>query len=154
MKSNKQPPLWAQNLVIDAVYYLSQKGYHPDIPDIIWKNAHQTYYDWDPEKKRCIGSRSARKHSSGSCYPNYISIRAGNYRTDCKLVILHELSHWVLPVYRNGFIWTHKGHTSEFWDIAWDLYRWARLPIKYCKYRESGYRKGSIKGYKRNLHSR
>ncbi len=114
-------PEWAQNLILDALIFLK----FSDLPDIRWRH-------------------SKRLDSSGLCYPDHISIMAGRDRVDLKLVILHELAHWVLPTRAS-----HEGHTKRFWDLAWQLYRAFDLPIRYCKKREGEFRKGALVAYHR-----
>lgn len=116
-------PSWAQGLAIAAIIYLNDTGRKCELPDIKWM-------------------RKARRGTSGTRYRNYISIVAGHNRTDAKMVLLHELAHWALPF--------KEHHTAAFWDLAWELYRWARLPIKYCREREANYMKGSVAAYARS----
>lgn len=125
----KAPPKWAQELTLSALLYLRDKQYDISVPLLNWKH-----------KQRDV--------SSGICRQDSITIIAGKKRVDTKLVLLHELAHWALPIKRG-----HEGHTTEFWDIAWDLYRWAGLPIRYCLNREKTYRKGAAVAYhKANNH--
>jgi hypothetical protein len=134
-------PQWAQDLIIDAMIQLESKGYQGDLPDIKWRKATARAYDFINDKDY----RKPRNTSSGICHEQHITIVAGHNRTDCKLVILHELAHWVLP-YKCG----HEGHTPRFWDIAWDLFQWAKLPVRYCLQREQTYRKGAVVAYHNN----
>ena len=128
-------PKWAQVLILDAMIYLESKGYQSDLPDIKWRQSH-TAWNFKTDKP------ALRNNSSGVCYEKYITIVQGKDRTDNKLVILHELAHWVLLY--------HEGLTPRFWDLAWDLYRWAKLPVRYCLSREKEYRKGAIVAYHNN----
>ncbi len=129
------PPNWAQNLTRDTIGYLRASGYKCLMPVLRWR------------------TKPYRKPSSGVCYPNHISITAGSSNIDAKVVLLHELAHWalslnhdwVLPLYNIG----HEGHTPEFWNLAWQLYKWAGLPEDYCLRRESNYRKGAELAYRR-----
>ncbi len=118
-------PKWAQELTLNAILYIqSTSNLKPELPDIRWRKAH------------------GRKCSSGVCYKSHITLVAGSDRTDCKLVLLHEIAHWVN-------IGEH--HSPKFWDIAWQLFREFKLPLRYCKVRESSYRKGSLIAYHRSL---
>ncbi len=134
------PPKWSQDLIHSAVGYLQSKGYKCREPIIEWHD------------------KSYRQFSSGVCYHDHISINAGYDKRDCKLVILHELAHWALPLTRDWLIPVHflghEGHTSEFWDTAWKLYLWARLPEIYCLQREGNYRKGAENAYYKTLNRR
>ena len=80
--------------------------------------------------------------SNGYCdLPSrHIVIHAGKNHLDQKLYLLHELAHAI----------TGHQHTSEFWDMAWKLYRWAKLPIKHCQKREYPYKKGAAIAYRRS----
>jgi len=146
-------PKWAERLVLNALIYLEESGYKVPTPKIIWRRGRSSF-------------------SSGHAHPpDEITITAGKNRIDAKLVLLHELAHTVAgnkPVYldveraiKQGWRFVHeptepliigtRSHTSEFWDIAWKLYRWAKLPIRYCQQREYSYRKGAAVAYRRNM---
>jgi hypothetical protein len=149
------PPKWAQELIIEAMIYLESKGIKGDLPTLKWRHGSGFYSS---------GHATNRKS---------IVITAGKHRLDQKLVVLHELSHIVAkPIEQHStvaqakkrgwitdsrlkdtdvFSTRHVCHSENFWDIAWDLYRWAKLPIRYCKTREGNYRKGSIAAYHRNV---
>jgi hypothetical protein len=105
-------PKWAQDLILDTLLYLQSRGYPDAIPEIRWR--HSSYH----------------KLSSGVCYQhNHITITAGKDRRDQKLVLLHELAHWVLP--------DKEHHGDAFWRLAFELYRVNKLPIRVCINRES-----------------
>ncbi len=134
------PPKWAQELIKDTTKHLQSEGFRCDVPEVMWYG------------------KPYRASTSGCCYSDYISIVAGSSKLDCKLVILHELAHWALPLDRD-WVWPlynkgHEGHTSEFWGTAWKLYRWAKLPEKYCLQREGNYRKGAEIAYYKTLNRR
>lgn len=144
MHNPQSTPIWVQNLVLNALLYLQSLDYQDanKFPDIVWRHGHITDIHWDSKRRKNITIVTPRKYSSGRCYPSAIHITAGSDRMDCKLVILHELAHWVKD---------KRGHSAEFWDTVWVLYHWAKLPIRYCLQREKNYRKGSILSYKRGL---
>jgi hypothetical protein len=115
-------PKWAQELSERALQYLGDKQHIIFIrPPIKWR--HRPHYQ-----------------STGTCYEEFIVITAGTERKDCKLVLLHELAHWVHP---------EEHHSAAFWDTCLDLFQWAKLPVRYCKKREGEYMKGSIAAYHR-----
>lgn len=138
------PPKWAQELLIDACLFLGVN----DLPELKWKHR-----PWP--------------QSSGSCGKTKITVRAGKDRTDAKLVLLHEIAHFVTPEEKQEM--TLKGdwfggegkrvenprvtrrlyHTDSFWDTAWRLFRWAKIPIRYALEREGNYKTGAIAAYKR-----
>ena len=135
-----KPPKWALGLTRDVITCLRDQGMQVSLPLVKWRH--------------CF-----RVNSSGVCRQYYININAGLNRVDAKLVLLHELAHWALPQYNHPdwvlhFNWdtqSHEGHTPAFWDLAWNLYRHYKLPIRYCRDREAEYRKGSVAAYHRSL---
>jgi hypothetical protein len=91
--------------------------------------------------------RRNRPYSSGQGGLERITINAGSQRTDAKLVLLHEIAHALAG--QRG----HQWHTELFWETAWELYRWAKLPIRYCQKREYSYRKKAAIAYRRSVKS-
>jgi hypothetical protein len=87
-------PQWAQDLTIETCLYLESKGFNSELPLIKWRHR--------------VG-----KTTSGMTYNKFITINAGSDHKDCKLVLLHELAHWALPL-KSG----HEGHTPKFWELA------------------------------------
>ena len=127
------PPAWADKLAEEALVHLNKQPIKATTPPLRWM------------------SKPWRAYTSGVTYSDHISIVAGNNRIDARLVLLHELAHWVLPRYGSAQFYGHEGHTPEFWDIAWMLYRWNKLPINYCKQREGEYRKEALIAYHKAL---
>ncbi len=104
-------PKWAQELTINTIIHLQSKGYKSELPELKWRHG---------------------KHRSSSgicCQHDHITITAGHDRKDSKLVLLHELAHWVLP--------DNEHHGDNFWRLAFDLYKFNGLPVRYCINRES-----------------
>jgi predicted metal-dependent hydrolase len=68
--------------------------------------------------------RQRRRLSSGWCHlaTSTIMIHAGTARRDQKLVLLHELAHWLVQA----------GHTRTFWETAFALYRRYKVPLRYA----------------------
>ena len=144
-------PKWAERLVLEALVYLEGQGYKPPVPTITWRKGNS----------HCSSGRAIGKER--------IVVTAGKDRTDAKLVVLHELAHLVTepePQYWNierakkqGWMFPEEPtkpivvrriyHTDKFWDIAWQLYRWAKLPIRYCQRREYAYKAGAQVAYRR-----
>ena len=121
------PPKWAQDLMLDASVWWESQGNKVRSYNLVWRR------------------RSKGRYSSGTTYliGTRIVVTAGSDRLDAKLILLHELAHSLtVNDYKHG---------SEFWDVAWTLYRWAKLPMKYCKLREFTYRKEAKAGYARVL---
>ena len=145
-------PKWVEKLALEALVYLEGQGYKVATPTIRWRRGHI-------------------RHSSGRTFgKETIVVTAGTSRKDAKLVLLHEIAHTVAeskPQYwniekakRNGWIFPQEPtkpivvrsicHTAEFWDVAWKLYRCAKLPIRYCQEREYAYKAGAQVAYRRN----
>ncbi len=120
------PPKWAQDLIL-AVWL---KEGREDLPVVTWRRNH----------------KRASRDSSGRGWSfergNRLVITAGTNRLDQKVVLLHESAHVLLPA--------GEHHGAAFWDKAWELYKWAKLPIRYCKQREGNYRKGAVLAYARS----
>lgn len=118
-------PQWAQNLLLRALlYWQEQHGGDVPLPELRWR-------------------RRRGLLSSGREYlQSRIIITAGTDRRDQKLVLLHETAHALAPM--------PEAHSATFWDIAWELYRWARLPLRYAREREALYRRGSVVAYIRS----
>ncbi len=65
-----------------------------------------------------------------------IKLWAGPDERDARVVLLHELAHWL----------TGDLHTPRFWDCAWRLYRrYMRNDLDYALAREAEYRVEAIK---------
>jgi len=120
--ANKMPQ-WVQNLMIDALVYWESKGNQVSIPVVQVRHRSRFY-------------------SSGTTYTkiNKIVLTLGKDRTDARLIVLHELAHTLATAMEH--------HSDLFWSIAWDLYKWAKLPMRYALSRESNYMKGSKRVYK------
>ncbi len=83
--------------------------------------------------------RTQYQGSTGTTYSsNRIILTLGRHSAARKLLALHELAH----------VLSGDNHTPKFWTIAWDLYRWAHLPINYCKQLEGNYKKGALIAYR------
>ena len=133
-----QIPQWANDYIINACLYLESKGYKLELPKVAWRKPKVRIWDLDTNT---VKNKVSRKASSGVCYKDHITICAGSHRVDCKMVILHELAHWVNPEIH---------HSAKFWDTAWDLYRHFKLPVRYVNNREKHYRKGSVIAYRKS----
>lgn len=152
-------PKTMQDLAINAYVYLESKGFKIELPELIWrKSSYHTL---------------SSGHAQGKAK---IVVTAGKDRLDQKLVVLHEIAHTVTEskiVYmdtsekgllkRFAYTTIKPGskiiskryyHTDDFWQIAFDLYRQFRLPMRYCVNREKDYRKNAIKVYRANRSNR
>ena len=117
---NPDMPTWAKELAIQAVEENSRRK----VPPIAWR-------------KSSIGCSSgkARMYSQKSGFMKYsfILIRAGSSEQDQKLVLLHELAHWMCS--------RKEHHSMKFWRLAFDLYAKYGVDSEYAKQRESSYKK-------------
>ena len=118
------PPKWAQELLLNALVWWEGEGNEVPTPTLEW-------------------SRRYSGDSSGVafCAPQkHIRIRSGRKPLDAKHNLLHELAHLLRPI--------REEHSLAFWDTAWALYRWAKLPMRYCLQRERDYRKLAAVSYR------
>ncbi len=120
-----QVPKWAQELVIRVA--LDEK--RERLPDVTWRRRNGTT------------SSGYTLYSTLKCPDRCISLNAGKERRDQKLVLLHELAHWLIP--------EDQYHSPTYWDKCWDLYYRYGVPIRYALKRERDYRKGAVAAYKR-----
>ncbi|KKK96475.1 hypothetical protein LCGC14_2662390 [marine sediment metagenome] len=121
----RQVPKWAQELVIRvALDELRER-----LPDVTWS------------RRKGTTSSGYTLYSTGECPDRRIVLRAGKERRDQKLVLLHELAHWLIP--------EGQHHSPTYWDKCWDLYYRYGVPIRYALTRERNYRKGAVVAYKR-----
>lgn len=74
--------------------------------------------------------------STGRARFDRIVVTAGSERRDQRLVLLHELAHWIV----GPECW----HDATFWDMAWKLYREYNVPSRYALDRESRYRAEAV----------
>ena len=65
-----------------------------------------------------------------------LHVTAGTSEQDARLVLLHELAHWL----RRG---THA-HDRRFWEIAWDLFGRYGVDMDWAIFREGTYLKRSL----------
>jgi len=88
-------------------------------------------------RRRTAGSADShlRKHPA-------ISIAAGRDPVDQRLVLLHELAHWLSK--------PDEGHSIAFWTRAWRLFRRYRVPVHYALAREGAY-DGAVLAYRKLL---
>ena len=135
------PPKWAQDLVLTVALDAGRD----DVPELTWYRAGKRkvmYSEWGFPTSRAHKAVKTkvlppRRGSSGTAWPTLgrIHVTAGTDRKDQKLVLLHELAHWLTP---------KDHHSPRFWDKAWELYRRYRVPLRYARIREGNYRKGAL----------
>lgn len=115
-------PNWVSDLVIKVL----EEHNCNDIPNLTWRR-YNSY------------------SSSGTAYYDKekgIVIRAGKKakRWEQKLVLLHELAHWLRP--------NKEPHSPDFWKLAFQLYKENKIPIRKALDREKSYKKGAENGYR------
>lgn len=115
------PPQWAQDLTIRVAL---DEG-RDMLPELTWR------------RSKCSECSSGHAMLDGR-----IVVTAGKLRRDQKLILLHELAHWLMP--------DDEHHGPSFWDKVWQLYHRYGVPIRYAKEREGNYRKGALAAYRRN----
>lgn len=127
-------PKWADGLINLVI-----TDYQSTRPEINWRRAHSKKIFYNGE---LLNTREKSKYSSGCTNSKRIAITVGSSRKDARLVLLHELSHWLCP----------KGehHGKLFWDLAFELYRKYKVPMYYALNREKRYRKEAQFAYRRN----
>lgn len=133
-------PQWAQELLINACLQMGKE----DLPAVTWR---RTGARVQRERYGVVVKYPPHQMTSGYAFvsENRIVITAGTDRGDQKRALLHELAHLLRPV--------GEHHSAAFWDTAWSLYRWAKLPIRATAKREGEYRKGATLAYARSRRS-
>ncbi len=117
-------PAWAERIVSNV----ARSSRRPQ-PDLRWRTTR---------RRRSAGSAVDELDGNRPA----ISVAAGRDAIDQRLVLCHELAHWLVG--------PGEGHSLRFWRSAWRLYRRYRVPIHYALAREGEY-EGAIMAYKRLL---
>jgi len=123
------PPDWVEPLVRKA---LATVGID-ETPTVKWKIPYGTYYWWNAQ------------HGSGTYCgkTKTMLIRAGQDEKYNKLLVLHELAHYVAHVLDGD-----GNHTDFFWDVAFHFYTVFRMKT-YAYKHERTYKQGAVKAYHR-----
>jgi predicted metal-dependent hydrolase len=117
-------PAWAERILREVARANRRRP-----PELRWRRSRY---------RRSAGSASiAGRNHNGS-----ISIDAGRDVVDQRLVLCHELAHWLSRPDEN--------HSIAFWLRAWRLYRRYRVPIYYALARE-GKHEGAVLAYQMSL---
>ena len=127
------PPRWAQDLMLKAMLWWEEQGHVVPPVSLTWRRC----------SKRPSTGRTMFVDRDSVVSTTRIVVTAGRSRRDQKLLLLHELAHAMLP--RGEY------HSALFWDTAWVLYRWAKLPLRYAQRREGRYRRGALVAYRRSV---
>ncbi len=120
-------PAWADRIVREVA-----RARRRPPPTVRWRRRRSL---------RSAGSADSHQHRDGGV----VSVAAGRDPVDQRLVLCHELAHWLG---RPG-----EGHTLAFWMRAWRLYRRYRVPTYHALAREGAFN-GAIEGYRRLLRRR
>ena len=120
-------PVWAERIVREVA-----RGRRRRPPELRWRRTRRL---------RSAGSADSPVRAG----VGGISIAAGRDPVDQRLVLCHELAHWLSR--------PDEGHTRAFWLRAWRLYRRYRVPIHYALAREGEF-EGAVQAYKRLLRQR
>lgn len=149
MKISGEAPQWAIDLISQVCddYNRTKPG------ELLWKpslhtwtnassgnckyakiNGRQIYY-WI----RLKNGKMKRRPFTGR-----ITIRYGSDERDQKLVILHELAHWIASRSKRG-----QSHTVIFWKKAFELYEKYGIDMDYAYNREKGYKQKATAVYER-----
>lgn len=115
-------PSWAYELVNQVK---SDEACNKQVPILVWNLTKHQY-------------------SSGyyRCFPQpLVLIRAGSESEHAKMVLLHELGHWLRP--------NDECHSNAFWDDVWRLYIRYGVNILEALRDEGRYRIKSIKAARR-----
>jgi len=128
-------PRWAADLVARVCADAGRKAR----PTVRWYPGNEAppCLDSPPGVEYRIGRRSYDANAAFSCgstHGNLIRVFHGWLRKDQRLILLHELAHWL----------TGEGHTRKFWDCAWALYlRYMPRSIPFVLQRELPDSKGA-----------
>lgn len=120
-------PAWANRIVRDVA---RSRRLRP--PLVRWRQTR---------RRRSAGSADSHKLRHGGA----ISVTAGLDLMDQRLVLCHELAHWLGK--------PDEGHSPAFWKRAWRLYRRYRVPVYYALAREGAF-DGAVQAYKELLKNR
>jgi hypothetical protein len=113
--TGRTPPEWAQALIEEVC---TDYGRRP--PKVQWWERK----DW---------------YSSGVTYKSEgrIHVTAGTSVVDARIVLLHELAHWIAR--------PNWHHNRRYWELAWAMYqRYADRDLEWAIYREAVYVKKSL----------
>ena len=119
-------PAWATKIAEEVC-----RDAEREAPPIVWRRARaylssSSGYTYDDHLVIC-----AVQGGHVSWAPIGQVVRTVSARIDHRLVLLHELAHWLTPGHC---------HDAIFWRQAWTLYRRYKVPIKYAAYQENSYR--------------
>lgn len=116
-----EAPRWAQRMVATV----AQENGRIVLPRLVWRHSQ------------------TKEFTSGACWfssPAKIVITAGWALDHQRIILAHELAHWLNPDSRcRAESRGPRGHGNEFYNTAFRLYRRFRLPVRECEHYESEY---------------
>jgi hypothetical protein len=116
-------PIWVERIIKEVA-----RSARRSRPDLRWRQTR---------RRRSSGCATDELDTNRDT----IAIVAGRDAIDQRLVLCHELAHWLIG--------PEKGHSISFWNKAWRLYRRYRVPIHYALAREGEY-VGAILAYEKS----
>lgn len=136
---SKQTPQWAIDLVKQVC-----DDHNRGLPgELRWRNTDNSFSSGccHYAKDRRGNLKWTYKISRSGTYKRvrdtgYIQISAGTNLDGQRIVLLHEIGHWLTARKRGK-----EGHTVRFWRIAWDLYHQYSANIEQALKSESNYKK-------------
>lgn len=142
MKISPKTPEWAVALTEQVC-----RDYNRTLPgELKWQEARREY-----SSGRTLYARGKRgnklfirkKSGKAVVFRGAVRVVAGTNEDDAKLVLLHELAHWVCT--RGKAV----GHTVVFWKKAFELYDRYGIDMKYAFKREKDYKQTAVAVYER-----
>lgn len=125
-------PNWVDELIEQVC-----KDHKRKAPKLTWRNASRESSSGKTRFPRSsTGTKLYTRTKTGRLirFKGGISIMAGTNEQDQRLVLLHELAHWLTVKYKN------QGHNQKFWETAFDLYERYGVDMDYAYNREKDYK--------------
>ena len=108
-------------------------------PQVRWMVSRKTRYRYDSNGDLVYGTRVRSSGTTqwigsdrATARHTHITMKVGSDLQDQRLVLLHELAHWLSPVI--------DGHSRGFWRRAWELYERYNIDLDYAWEREKAYK--------------
>lgn len=142
MKTSPRTPQWAIDLTEEVC-----KDYNRTLPgELKWKiatresSSGRTMYAKGKAGKQLF---VRKKTGRVVAFRGSVGVVAGSSEKDAKLVLLHELAHWVCTRGKS------MGHTVVFWKKAFELYKRYGVDMEYAFSREKDYKSTAVSVYER-----
>lgn len=142
MKISPKAPLWAIELTEQVC-----RDYNRTLPgELKWTTARRESSGGRTEyAKGRNGKKLFKRTKTGRLvtFRGSVAVSAGTSEKDAKLVLLHELAHWVCTRGKS------EGHTVRFWKKAFELYKRYGIDMEYAFSREKDYKQTAVSVYER-----